>query len=137
MSQDRLEQVRGLVTRIYELAGAGNLEAIRPLLSEDFTFVEADDLPIGGTYRGFDGYLALWGEIGRRWSSVTSRLVDLTVSQGHAVGLMELQVVSARHGTVHDLRIAEAFEITPELTVRSMRPFYFDSAEASRSLARD
>ncbi|WP_225207342.1 nuclear transport factor 2 family protein [Novosphingobium huizhouense] len=137
MNIDRLDQVRTLVTRIYDLAGAGDLDAIGPLLSDDFVFTEADDLPIGGTYRGFAGYRAVWGEIGRRWSSVASQVIDLTVSENRAIGLIELKVVSAQHGSSHVLSIAEAFEITPDLKVRSLRPFYFDSAEAARSLALD
>ncbi|BEV01179.1 nuclear transport factor 2 family protein [Novosphingobium olei] len=135
MNQDRANAVRDLVTRVYALAQAGDFDAIRPLFSPDFAFVEADDLAIGGTYAGFDGYLAIWSEIARRWTAVSSRLIDLTVSDRGAVGIMELDVVSAADGQSYHLEIAEQFEVAEDLTIKRIKPFYFNTKLANQSLA--
>jgi ketosteroid isomerase-like protein len=135
MNHDRADAVRDLVTRVYALAQAGDFDAIRPLFSPDFSFVEADDLEIGGTYAGFDGYLAIWGEVGKRWTAVSSRLVDLTVSDHNAVGIMELDVVSAADGQTYSLEIAELFEVAGDLTIKRIKPFYFNTRLANQSLA--
>lgn len=137
MDDDRADKVRRRVNEIYALAAAGNLEAIRPMLAADFTFVEADDLVIGGTYAGFEGYQAIWGKVAGLWSSVASRVLDLAVSASNAVGLMELEVVSVRDGKTYVLEVAELFEFADDLQLKRIKPFYFDTAQANRSMGAD
>jgi uncharacterized protein len=56
--------ITGVVEQMLGHAAAGQWEALRDVLDEEFTINEPASLPYGGAHLGFDGYVGLMKQIG-------------------------------------------------------------------------
>jgi len=102
---------------MYDAAKRGDLDAFVAALAPDVVVVEPSFLPYGGTYRGVDGFLSLFGELAKTFD-VAGLNVDRVVADGDIVlgflrmpfadqnGMLDvIEQSTIRDGKVTEMRI--------------------------------
>jgi uncharacterized protein len=73
-----------LVTSMYDAAKRGDLDTFVAALSPDVVVIEPAFLPYGGTYRGVEGFLSLFGDLATTFH-VAGLNVDRVIAHGDIV----------------------------------------------------
>jgi ketosteroid isomerase-like protein len=126
MSGD-LPTVTGVVEQMLDHAAHGRWDALEDILDEQFTIIEPDSLPYGGSHHGLAGYVSLMQRIGELFELEfePERLYALDDSGV----LLRMQVTfTARHTRRSvRLRVVELLEVA-DGRVRRSEVFLADTA---------
>ncbi|MEO8296493.1 MAG: nuclear transport factor 2 family protein [Burkholderiales bacterium] len=104
------------------------LKQQQALLHPDFTIVEADSLPYGGTYRGPEGWATLIANVKKAWNPVrVTPQWTIGEPNGDKFGKMyRISGKSALTGKAFDMQVFELWEFKDGL-IHSSTPYYFDT----------
>jgi ketosteroid isomerase-like protein len=109
---------------MYQLGAAGDFEGLKQYLAPDFFCVEAESLPYGGTYHGFDGYVKLFTTIFGLWEDAEAEIESLIADQNSVAARVVLK------GRVGDERfsmpLCEVWDLRDGKIVK-VTPYYFDT----------
>ena len=115
---------RDLVVGAIAAAKSGNMEGFTAALHPDIEVHEPDYLPYGGTFRGAEGFLELFGKATEVLDFETMEVVSATADDERAVLLMTCNLLS----TGEQRHITEHWVIEDGL-VRDVRVFWFGLPE--------
>jgi hypothetical protein len=118
-----------LVKTYYEcLFKNQNFATIQKILSIDFVYYQAEGLPYGGIYKGFDELMKMFGK--------ASTYFDLQIEKepeyftNESINKVDIYFVikckSKKSGELITMPISEHFELTNG-KISSIRPFYYDT----------
>lgn len=91
--QATTDATRGLVTRMYAAAAAGDMAVLQDVLSPDFTVQEPNFLPYGGSYQGLPEFAALFAKVSEVLDLAALQLDGLTVEGDVAYGRVRAPLV--------------------------------------------
>lgn len=117
-----------VVETLYDRCAAGDWAAVEALLADDFTLIEADGLPYGGTYRGRGALREVYEKVFGYWSALSIDLHEITVGDTHAIGLLTLSGTAKRTGKAFSMLLGEVFRFRGD-KVEAIIPLYFDTKE--------
>ncbi|BBY25809.1 nuclear transport factor 2 family protein [Mycobacterium stomatepiae] len=103
-----------LVTSMYEAVKHGDLDTFVAALSPDIVVIEPAFLPYGGTYRGVDKFLSLFGDLAATFD-VAGLSVDRVIADGETVlGFLRMPLADQKsvldvieQSTIRDGRVTE------------------------------
>jgi ketosteroid isomerase-like protein len=126
--------IEKIVRSIYELMLRGETAAAFELVHPGFVVREADGLPYGGTYEGYEGFQRLLGAVFQTWKGAEISVEEVV---GHGERVFALLTLRGRVGPADELVATEVVEVW---TVRDgkavdLRPFYWDTARIARAAA--
>jgi hypothetical protein len=96
------------------------------MLHSDFEIVEAEGLPYGGCYRGFEGWRRLSDAILSTWSGFRIKLIEMHGDDESAVLRFDISGRSRRTGTAWQSSVLELWKFRDGLLAR-IDPYYFDT----------
>jgi uncharacterized protein len=111
---------RDLVVGAFEAAQAGRMDEFLGALHPDVEVHEPPYLSYGGTYRGRDGFLDLFGKATQILDFGTLKLVSATADEERTVMLMTCDLVS----NSEERYITEHWRVEDGL-IREVRVFWF------------
>ena len=115
-----------LVKRLYGAVLSDDFAAAEALVTDDFTIVEAADLPFGGSYTGKDAFQQLFAKVG---PLLAIRGVAMKHYLADAEGVAVVVDLTVEHDGRHEvLQIVELVSFRGEKVCR-LQPFYFDTAK--------
>jgi len=116
------EEQLDLVKKHYALNKAGEHEAARELLTDDFSITIPHYMPFAGVYRGKDAFAELIPIVVKSVSVTDLKYVATTVGDDHAVELVEFTIAGHDGGPVE---VAEVVWFRGD-QICEIRPFYYD-----------
>jgi len=119
MAQNNIEIVR----EVYSKVEAGRLDELQPLF-ESLSVMEAEGLPYGGQYRGFDQFKQLCQNFAATWDQF-SLVVNKILAEGDEVVVL-LTVTGVIRGARVKMPVIEVWQLSngkPQV----LRPYYFDT----------
>ncbi|MGR3425072.1 MAG: nuclear transport factor 2 family protein [Sagittula sp.] len=118
-NRDRAEAFYAAVARGDSQAAAAFVHV------QDLKLEEAPDLPFGGTYRGVEGFHALFARMGEIWKRAA--VVDLSImaEADTAIAQLALDVISRRTGERARLPMVEVCRFDAAGLIVGIRPYYF------------
>lgn len=121
------QTAEAVVRELYAKVAAGDFPGVLSLLADDAEFVQAAGLPFGGRYVGPAGFSDMASKILSAWPGFAVKPeAFLSDGEGRVVVVTELS------GQGLCMPMLELWTVQQGL-VRKCQPFYFDTAEASRS----
>lgn len=118
-----------LVRRGYEAFGAGDMDTLRGLFTEDAVWHLGGSGGLSGDKQGLDAILAYFGELFTRSDgTIKVDLDDLIGGENHTVGFQ--RVHAQRNGAAIDLRTVIVFALK-DGKVREVYEFPEDTAKAA------
>lgn len=122
-----------IVEAVYATVAARDLEALREYITPGSTFVEPDDLPYGGIYRGFDGFLEMCRKFADVWADPQIVVRKLISEGAQVVALVATSGIV--NGTRLAVNVAEVWTLA-ERKVVSVEIYYFDTRRVADALAK-
>jgi ketosteroid isomerase-like protein len=113
--------------------GAGDWPAMEKMLHPDFEVLEAEGLPYGGTYRGFEGWRRLSDKVLSTWSGFRIKLMEMHGGDDdYAIVRFAMSGRSRKTGTAWDTTVLELWNFRNGLLAR-IDPYYFDTHLLARA----
>ena len=131
-ASEQTEQTRRVVSAIHAASAKGDLDTERQLFSPDLVIEEPPYLPYGGTFHGYDGFIALATQAIKFVDFSSLVLESLTVE-----GNLAFAVVRVRLFTGTEIIATEQWQVENGLAVHC-RISWFDAspaAELNREIA--
>jgi len=116
------DEIRTFVTELYAATGAGDWERAASMLTDDFVAVEADGLPMAGTYAGRNGLKDLFEKVMGMMDVAGLDIVDTTVGTDHAVTIVTMRFADP---ALQPAELCEMFRFRDGKCCE-IKPFYFD-----------
>jgi hypothetical protein len=85
------DEMIAFVDELYELTGTGQWDAAAERLTDDFVAIEADGLPMEGSYHGKSGLYDLFVKVMGMMDVVAMDRVETTAGRDHAVTILSLR----------------------------------------------
>jgi len=121
-----------IVETIYAKGLIRQTEAVRHYFTPRTEIIEADSLPYGGTYRGYDGYVNLLVRFSEWWTDVS---MDIRGVFANGDDVMALLTVRGKvKGTPIEIKVAEAWEMK-DGKVGKLDIYYFDTKKVADAAA--
>ena len=121
MTQDEMLNV---INELYATSGAGDFDSAEKLLHDDLVIVEADGLPMAGTYRGKSALRDLFTQVMGMIEVAGLRRVETTTGGDYAVTILYFEFADPSLKPAH---LCELFRFK-DGKVREITPYYFDPA---------
>lgn len=119
--------------RFYGLVETGRWAEAEACVAEDFTTVEAPDLPFGGVSRGKSAVKESFEVLQQQTNLTGVDTIETTAGGDYVISLIDL-VTRAEDGSELRLHLAETMRFVDGLIVE-VRPFYFDHDAVRRAVA--
>jgi ketosteroid isomerase-like protein len=117
-----------IVRTALENALAGRLQLAKPFFADDLVLYEADGLPFGGVYRGWEGYTQVLAKLGQFWSfrpkEVTRAYIPYSDDKVMLHFVLDANI--AHNGLHVEMPIVDIFELK-DGKISVIRTFYFDT----------
>jgi len=123
---------RATIERFSLLVLAGDFDSAKVLLHPDFVLTEAEGLPYGGKWRGFEGLLSLLGRMTETWADLAIETRSIIGEpDGSEFGLL-MQISGKSSLTGHSFTTT-AFEhsVIHDGKIASISPYYWDTKALS------
>ena len=111
---------RDLVVGAIDSAIAGDMEGFLSSLHSEVEVIEPEHLPYGGTYRGREGFVELFGKATQVLDFPTLTLVSATADEERTVLLMTCKLLA----NGEEMHITEHWRVEDGL-IREVRVFWF------------
>jgi ketosteroid isomerase-like protein len=116
-----------IVKTMLENGLAGRINIVRPYVSEDLTLNLPASIPYGRTYRGWQGYLDVLGEVGKFWKDVSFGPNEFALTEDNKVIVCSrLSGRIAKNDKPLTMPINEIWEIKQGKVVK-ITAFYYDT----------
>lgn len=118
------EDIPQFVDNLYALTGAGDWEAAAAMLTDDFIAVEADCLPMAGTYHGKYALNELYQKVFGMVDIVGLERTDLLVGPDCAIAVLKMQFADP---ALKPAELCELFRFRDGKCCE-IKPYYLDAA---------
>jgi ketosteroid isomerase-like protein len=129
-----------LYFKLVEVIQSGDDAATRALFSPDFVLYQDGGMPYGGTYRGVDEFMGLWGQVVEAWGGThfepLYQIADPNGNRICAVVYFKAKSKDGDDADTVDTTLAEIWEFKDDLAVEA-RIWYFDTKRLSAYLERN
>lgn len=115
-----------IVRKMLENGLAGNFDAIRSHIGDDYVCRLPEGLPYGGVYRGWDGYTEVFGKIIDFFETVEFGPNTFLANDDTVVILSRLRGTVRRSGQAVDMPLAEVWELADDKVI-AITAFYHDT----------
>jgi uncharacterized protein len=115
-----------VVSLLYDAFGAGDLETAKSHLAPDVELHEAESLPFGGSYIGYDQVLVGIGNVLGTWETAESSLQFLTAGGDWVVAYVEMNVTTRKNRKRLRFQISEMWRLR-DGKIMEIRPLYSDT----------
>jgi uncharacterized protein len=117
-----------IVQTALDNARAGKLDLARPFFSDDFILYEAEGLPFGGDYRGWEGYKQVLDKLNQFWSPDRKQSFRHFIPYGDNKVIIhfELDGHINKNGRHVRMPVVAIWELKDGKVTR-IRPFFFDT----------
>jgi len=115
-----------IVNEMYAALPATDWETFQSHMHPDFCVVEADTLPMAGTFAGLEGFQELVGVVFGMFSEFIPEVRDMAVSDNRVMVWVDMTLTGAKSGKTIHTPMIEVFSFEGE-KVTEIRPFYFDT----------
>jgi len=115
-----------IVGLVYDAFGAGDLETVRSYLDPVVELHEAESLPFGGSYIGYDQVLTGISNVLGTWETAASSVQFLTAGGDWVVAYVEMNVVTKKNRRQLRFHISEMWRLRGGKVVE-IRPLYSDT----------
>ena len=115
-----------VVSLLYDAFGAGDLETVKSHLARDVELHEAESLPFGGSYIGYDQVLVGIGNVLGTWETAESSLQFLTAGGDWVVAYVEMNVTTRKNRKRLRFQISEMWRLR-DGKIMEIRPLYSDT----------
>jgi ketosteroid isomerase-like protein len=128
------EQERNLeaTQRLYAICAAGEWDAVRDMLADDFFATEAPGLPYAGRFSGKDALHELFVLVMGMMDVEAMDLVQMTAGGDWVITLVTMHARDADGPIAIELAEGTRFR---DGKVAELKPFYFDPATVHRAVA--
>jgi ketosteroid isomerase-like protein len=120
-----------------DTARSGRMDAARPYFHDDMILIEAEGLPFGGTYRGWDGYMEVLGKLGKFWTGGRKQHSRAFIPYGDDKVIMHhtLDGHIAKNGQHVEMPVMILIGLK-DGKIASIQPFLFDTKKVSDLAAK-
>jgi ketosteroid isomerase-like protein len=117
-----------IVRTTLDNARAGRLDDARPFFADDFILYEAEGLPFGGVYRGWQGYLEVLDKLNKFWSAGRAQASREFIPYGENKVIIHFTLDGhiTKNGKHVQMPIVAIWELK-DGKIYSIRPFFFDT----------
>jgi acetyl esterase len=116
--------------KLYQSTLAGDWATVDSLITDDFTIIEASDLPFGGTYRGRQALQQLFAALTAKIALTGAKIVKILADGNDAIAIIELDVNTTQGAS--KLAVMERLRFRGD-RICAAEPFYFDAAAVQRA----
>ncbi|MES2496185.1 MAG: nuclear transport factor 2 family protein [Pseudomonadota bacterium] len=116
------QQIEQFVDDLYAATGAGDWDKAASMLTDDFVVVEADPLPMAGTYRGPHALRELFTKVMGMMDVAGLDRIQTTVGGDYAVTILSFRFADP---ALRPAELCELFRFR-DGKVCEIKPFYFD-----------
>ncbi len=121
MSQEMMARV---VDALYAECAAGNWDKVAEMVTDDLEIVEADGLPMEGTYRGKNALKDVFTKVFGLIEIAGVDIFDRCYGENHVVALARMSFADP---SLAPAELAEAFRFRGDKVCKII-PYYFDQA---------
>jgi hypothetical protein len=125
------DEMIAFVDELYELTGTGQWDAAAERLTDDFVAIEADGLPMEGSYHGKSGLYDLFVKVMGMMDVVAMDRVETTAGRDHAVTILSLRFADP---ALEPAELCEVFRFRDGKCCQ-IKPYYFDPATIHAAVA--
>lgn len=118
------EQIEQFVDDLYAATGSADWDRAAAMLTDDFVAVEADNLPMAGSYHGRHGLRDLYVKVMGLMDVAGFERIQTTVGGDHAVTILSIRFADP---ALKPAELCEMFRFR-DGKVCEIKPFYFDPA---------
>ena len=123
-----------ILEKFLNLGRSRNMAALETMVTEDIRIKQAQSLPFGGEYVGWDGYLEVTGKLFGKMRKVHLELIETWDGpQCSLIAHFILNSVSKRTQEDISMPLLEKWEFKDE-KVAAITPFYYDTHLLSTQL---
>lgn len=116
------DEIRQFVTDLYATTGAGDWDRAAEMLTDDFVAIEAEGLPMAGSYHGRNGLKDLFQKVMGMMDVAALDITDTTVGTDHAVTIVTMRFADP---SLEPAELCEMFRFRDGKCCE-IKPFYFD-----------
>lgn len=127
-SSENQEQIKIAAQYFDCLFKTGNFEAMSKIIAKDAVYTQAEGLPYGGTYIGFDQIFKMFGKAQTYFDLqiVGDPNYFISDSNNKVIIYFIIKCKSKKNGNEITMPISEYFDIKNS-QIQGIRPFYFDT----------
>jgi ketosteroid isomerase-like protein len=119
------------VVRIYQCIFGGEVDRMEPLLAPGFYLIEAESLPYGGEYEGFQGFKSLLRKVAAFWNRTLVGEVERMIADGDwVIAVLRLRGRDPKTGERVSMSVCEVWECRDGKAV-ALWPYYWDTKRIS------
>lgn len=117
-----------LVHSALDNALAGRLDLVEPLFADDFILYEAEGLPFGGIYRGWQGYTEILRKLREFWTSGRKQVSRQFIPYGDDKVIIDFTIDGriAKNGQHVEMPIVAIWQLKGG-KIATIRVFFFDT----------
>ena len=117
-----------IVRTALDNARAGRLDDAKPFFADDFILYEAEGLPFGGVYRGWQGYIEVLKKLNQFWSSGRKQDSREFIPYGDDKVIIHFTLDGhiTKNGQHVQMPVVAIWELKNG-KILSIRPFFFDT----------
>lgn len=124
-----------IVKSIYQFMLRGDTAAAFELVDPRFVVREAESLPYGGTFEGYEGFQRLLGAVFQTWKDAQISLKEIVGRGERVFALLDLKGKLGGSDEIVALEVVEIWTVRDGKAV-DLRPFYWDTAMVVKRAAR-
>lgn len=118
------QQIERFIDDLYAATGTGDWDKAASMLTDDFVVVEADTLPMAGTYRGPNALRELYSKVMGLMDVAALDRIQTTVGGDHAVTILVFRFADP---ALAPAELCEMFRFR-DGKLCEIKPYYFDPA---------
>lgn len=118
------QDITAFVDELYATTAVGNWERAAAMLTEDFVAIEADCLPMGGSYHGRNGLKDLYARVMGMVDVAGLDRSSLLVGEDSAIAVLTMRFADP---DLAPAELCEMFRFRDGLCCE-IKPYYFDPA---------
>lgn len=122
-----------IVQKYYEALERGDLTAAFDVIDVNCMVYEAESLPYGGTYQGYDGWQHLFSKYQKVWKNPQTLNLNYLDAGSQVIVLLRMRLQAANTGQEIEIPMAEVFKLQDGKIVE-LQPFYWDTAKMLQAL---
>lgn len=119
------QEMLQFVDDLYAATGAGDWEKAASMLTDDFVAIEADPMPMAGSYRGRNGLKDLYVKVMAMVDVAALDRIQTTVGGDYAVAILTMRFADP---SLEPAELCEAFRFRDGKCCE-IKPYYFDPAQ--------
>jgi uncharacterized protein len=122
-----------LARRFYAALFSADWDGVKSCIGPDFAVIEADGMPYRGTWKGFDGFMDLFGQMSTKFfEGLELQEKAVTATDDYILAFFTLSGTARPTGRKVHVEILERMDVK-DGRIDKIRPFYWDTAAMARA----